>query len=267
MAEPLVTETPRPVGIRDIPLVLFAPGRLFARVENVAVYGLPLIVLLTLVTLVGYATLETGLIDREVDREVNAEIARIDAEQRDVVERSALRDLYEDTRKTGEFKKLLTRMRVVVAEPVKALVSALLIASVLYGAVALTGKKPEWNTLLTICVYAGFIGLLRLGMILLLMLRYRTLEIDTSLAILTRIIGDPGQTSAEMLVVWQGLLSAIEPFRIWFWLVIISGLSATAQLRGWRAWVTCSLCWLIATGGRTALAAAVANATAASASP
>ncbi|MCH7872639.1 MAG: hypothetical protein IID33_13150 [Planctomycetes bacterium] len=65
--------------MRDIPLVLLAPRRLFARVEDVAVYGLPLIVLLALVTLVGYATLETGLIDREVDREVNAEIARIDA--------------------------------------------------------------------------------------------------------------------------------------------------------------------------------------------
>ena len=155
-----------------------------------------------------------------------------------MVERSALHVLYEDARKTGEFKKLLTRMRVVIAEPIKALASALLLASVLYGAVALTGRKPEWNTLLTICVYAGFIGLLRLGMVLLLMLRYKTLEIDTSLAVLTRIIGEPGQISNEMLVVWQGLLSAVEPFRIWFWLVVISGLSATRQLRGWRAWVS-----------------------------
>ena len=79
MPDSLVNTTARPVGVRDIPLVLLAPRRLFARVEDVTVYGLPLIVLLALVTLVGYATLETGLIDREVDREVNAEIARIDA--------------------------------------------------------------------------------------------------------------------------------------------------------------------------------------------
>lgn len=265
MPDSLDATTARPVGVLDIPLVLLAPRRLFARVEDVAVYGLPLIVLLTLVTLVGYATLETGLIDREVDREVNAEIARIDAQQRDVVERSALRVLYEDARKTGEFKKLLTRMRVVIAEPIKALASALLLASVLYGAVALTGRKPEWNTLLTICVYAGFIGLLRLGMVLLLMLRYRTLEIDTSLAVLTRIIGEPGQISNEMLVVWQGLLSAVEPFRIWFWLVVISGLSATRQLRGWRAWVTCAFCWQIAAGVRMGLLIAAAKATGAAA--
>ena len=89
----------------------------------------------------------------------------------------------------------------------------------------------------------------------------------TSLAVLTRMISDPDQTSREMLVVWQALLSAVEPFRIWFWLVIISGLRATAQLRGWRTWVTCGLCWLIAAAARTAIVALLANATGTSATP
>ena len=50
MPDSLVNTTARPVGVREIPLVLLAPRRLFARVQNVAVYGLPLIVLLALVT-------------------------------------------------------------------------------------------------------------------------------------------------------------------------------------------------------------------------
>ena len=58
-----------------------------------------------------------------------------------------------------------------------------------------------------------------------------------------------------------GLLTAFDPFRIWFWLVVIIGLSATTQLRGWRAWTVCSLCWLIAAGMRTGLAVALASAT------
>ena len=48
----------------------------------------------------------------------------------------------------GEFKRLLTRIQVVVAEPMRVLATILLISAVFYGAVALTGRKPEWHTLL-----------------------------------------------------------------------------------------------------------------------
>jgi hypothetical protein len=37
---------------------------------------------------------------------------------------------------------------------------------------------------------------------------------------------------------------------------VLIGLSVTAQLRGWRAWLICSLCWLAATGLRGGLAVA-----------
>ncbi len=248
--------TRRTVGVRDIPLVLLAPRRLFSRVEDVAVWGWPLLLLLTFVTLIGYATVETGLIDREVARDVGQRIAQIDATQRDVVERSALRELYEKERKKGEFENLLTRIQVVVAEPAKALAAALLVAAVLYGVVALTGRKPEWHTLLTICVYAGFIDALRLLTRLVLMLRYETLEVYTALTPLTRHLVDVDATEPTVLALVWGLLTATDPFRIWFWLVVIVGLSATAQLRGWRAWLTCVLCWLIAAAVRTGLAVA-----------
>jgi hypothetical protein len=243
--------TRRTVGIRDIPLVLLAPRRLFARVEDVAAWGWPLLLLLTFVTLIGYATVQTGLIDREVQRRVQQRIARIDKIQRDVVERSALRELYERERKKGAFENLLTRIQVVVAEPAKALGAALLVAAVLYGVVALTGRKPEWHTLLTICVYAGFIDGLRLLILLLLMLRYQTLEVYTSLAPLTRHLVDVDASSPAVAATVWGVLSALDPLRIWFWIVIVIGLSVTTQLRGWRAGLICTLCWLIAAAGRT----------------
>jgi hypothetical protein len=240
--------------------VLLAPRRLFARVEDVAAWGWPLVLLLTFVTLIGYATVETGLIDREVQQRVQERIKQIDAVQRDVVERSALRELYERERKKGVFENLLTRIQVVVAEPAKALAAVLLVAAVLYGVVAVTGRKPEWHTLLTVCVYAGFIDALRLLTTLVLMLRYETLEVYTSLAPLTRHLVDLDAAEPALAATVWGLLSAVDPFRIWFWLVVLVGLSATAQLRGWRAWLTCGLCWLIAASGRTGLAvASVAN--------
>ena len=260
MSEMLDVATRRTVGVRDIPLVLLAPRRLFARVEDVAAWGWPLLLLLTFVTLIGYATVETGLINREVTRRVQERIAQIDKVQRDVVERSALRELYERERKKGEFENLLTRIQVVVAEPAKALAAALLVAAVLYGVVALTGRKPEWHTLLTICVYAGFIDALRMLTTLVLMLCYETLEVYTSLAPLTRYLVDVDAAEPALAATVWGLLSAVDPFRIWFWVVVIVGLVATAQLRGWRACLACTLCWLIAAAARTGLVvASVAN--------
>ncbi len=254
----LDVSTRRTVGVRDIPLVLLSPRRLFARVEDVAAWGWPLVILLTFVTLIGYATVQTGLIDREVDRRVNRRIALIDAMQRDVVERSALSELYAQEHKQGDFEKLLSRIQVIVAEPANTLAAALLTAALLYGVVALTGRKPEWHSLLTICVYAGFIDALRLLMALILMLRYESLEVYTSLAPLTEYLLDIETGEVARVAMVGGSLSAIDPFRIWYWIVIVVGLSVTSQLHGWRAWLICTLCWLLGTATRVGLAVALA---------
>jgi hypothetical protein len=261
LAELLEGKRRRTVGVRDIPLVLLAPRGVLARIEDVPAWGWPLVVLLTTVTLIGYATVQTGLIDREVDRGVSEEIAQIDAQQRDVVERSTLRTLYEDQIKQGEFFKLLKRIQVIIAEPAAALASALLVAAVLYGVTALTGRKPEWHTLLTICVLAGFVDALRLLAQLALMLHCRSLDVDTSLSLAAHwLLPSRGWSPARMQAV-PALLTAVDPFRIWYWLLMILGLAATSQLRGWRAWLTCGLCWLAAAGARAGLAVATQQAT------
>ena len=138
------------------------------------------------------------------------------------------------------------------------LATTLLIGSVLYGVVALTGRKPEWHTLLTICVFAGFVEVLRLLTTLLFMLRFRTVEVDTSLGLLARLMAGGEHANPQALAGVWGMLTALDPFRIWFWLVVIVGLAVTAQLRGWRAWVSCSLCWLIGAAGRAAWAVGMA---------
>ncbi len=243
----------RTVGLRDIPLALLAPKRVFARVEDVNAWVWPLIVLLVFVTLIGCAIVQTGLIDRQVDRQVRAEIAQLDSVQRDVVERSALREMYREKIEMGEFFKLLTRLRVIVAEPAKTLAAVLLLAALFYGLVALGGRKPEWNTLLTICVFAAFTDALRLLMTLILMIHERSLAVHTSLAPLAEYFARQYEWPTQTLAITSGLLSALDPFRFWFWMIVLIGLSATAQLKGWRAWTICILCWLIASGARMAV--------------
>lgn len=248
------------VGLWQVPAALAQPKRILSRVEDVPLYGWSLVVLLLAVTAVGYLTIETGLIDREVDRTIQGQIAQLEKEQFDVVERSTLIRMIADLRKQGEFLQMMARVQAVVLGPVAMLATILIIPAMLYGIVALTGKKPEWHTLLTICVFASFTDLLgsiaRLG----LMLRYHTLYVDTSLGLWVRTMDSGSGADAQAYAAMEGLLTGVDPFRIWFWLVVAVGLGATSQLRGWRAWLPCTMFWLVAALVRAGGAAAAVGA-------
>lgn len=232
-------------GVRHAMLVFSSPPALFRRVEDTGAYGWTLVTLLALVTLLGYAEVQTGLIDRVVDQKTEGRLAELEGSQANLVDRVLLREQMDDIRKTGEFEKLMTRLGAVVASPAYILVSALLIASCLYAMVALTGRKPEYHTLMSICVYAMFVDLLAQAVRLAMILFYRTIEVNTSL----------GMVSASRGLAW---LSAIDPFRIWFWVLVAIGLTVTQQLSRRMAIVSCMLMCLVAMGVRAAVAYAAA---------
>jgi hypothetical protein len=228
-------------GVADVWRVFTAPAGLFRRVEDTGAYGWALVVLLALVTLTGFVQVQTGLIDRVVDQQTERQLAELEKNQGLLVDRVQLRDAMDAVRKSGDFMKLLQRLGAVVFSPIYLLVSCLLISSILYAAVALTGRKPEYHTLMSICVYASFVdlagALLRLGM----MVSYRTTAVDTSLGMLAPI----GEAS------W---LTAIDPFRIWFWLLVVIGLVITQQLGRRGAVIWCTLMFAVATAARVGLA-------------
>lgn len=232
-------ETTR-LRLRDVLHVFSRPKALFARVEDTAAYGWGLLLLLSLVLLVGYIQVQTGLIDRVVDQSTEKQLADLEKTQLHLVDRIKLREQMEDIRKSGEFNKLMARMGAIVLSPLYMLSGFLLIASFLYAAVALTGRKPEYHTLMAICVYAGFVELLahilRLGM----MFCYRTVDVDTSLAVLAV----PGKPT------W---LAAVDPFRVWFWVLVGIGLTTTQQLSRRTAIACCSVMCLAAMAARAGL--------------
>jgi len=216
------------LSVRHALLMFASPRSVFARVEDTGAYGWTFVTLLGLVMLIGFAQVKTGLIDRTVDEQTERQLAELEKSQGDTVDRIALRDQMVDVRKAGEFNKLITRLGAMLAAPVWMAVSLLLIASLLYAVVALTGRKPEYHTLMSICVFAAFIELaahiLRLGM----MLYFRTVEVDTSLGALA----SPGKPS---------FLAAIDPFHIWFWVLVAMGLVVTHQLSRRVAVLACLL--------------------------
>ena len=231
----------RPPGVRHALLVITAPRALFSRVEDTGAYGRALVTLLALVLLIGYAEVQTGLIDRGVDQQTEAALASMEESQAHLVDRIELRERMDDLRKAGEFNKLLARLGVIVFQPTYLLASLLFIASILYAVVALTGRKAEYHTLMSICVYAAFIELVGYGVRLVMVFYYRTTQVDTSLGMLS----PPGEPSP---------LSAIDPFRIWFWVLLVIGLIVTRQLSRRMAIISCTLMALVAAGGRVAMA-------------
>ncbi len=72
-----------------------------------------------------------------------------------------------------------------------------------------------------------------------MMLYYRTNDVDTSLGVLA--------TSKSTL--W---LAAIDPFRIWFWVVVAIGVAVTQQLSRRMAIVSCTGMCLLTMGMRAA---------------
>ncbi len=229
------SEEPQPasVGLFQVPWVFTSPVRLFRRVEDTGAYGWPLVVLLALSVLIGYAEIQTGLIDRVVALQTERQLAELEKTQGLLVDRMELRDRMDDLRKQGEFMVLIRRLGAVALTPLHLLVSFLFISSILYAAVALTGRKPEYHTLMSICVYAGFVQLSGYALRLIMMLCYRTSQVDTSLAMLA----EPGKPTA---------LAAIDPFRIWFWVLVVVGVCVTQQLRRRTAIVWCGLMFLLA---------------------
>jgi hypothetical protein len=231
---------PGPLKLRHVWWVYVRPSRLFGRVEDTGAYGWALALLLSLVFLMGYAEVQTGLIDRVVDQRTEQQLGELEKSQFQLVDRIKLREAMEDVRKSGEFAKLMSRMAAVGLAPLNTLAGFLLASSTLFAAVALTGRKPEYHTLMGICVYAGYVELLGLLVRLAMMLCYRTTEVDTSLAMLA----PPGKLA------W---LAAIDPFRLWFWGLVVLGLSVTQQLSRRSAAVACLLMCATGVGARVGL--------------
>lgn len=230
----------RPVGLMDAGRVLVAPRAVFARIEDTPAYGPALVVMLGVVMLLGYAEVQTGLIDRSVDQQTEAAIAVLEKDQAHLVDRVALREQMDTVREAGEFNKMISRLMAIGVAPVTVLASYLTVAAVLYAIVALTGRKPEWHTLMGICTYAGFIGLVAIVLRLAMVVAYRTIDVDTSLGMLA----PTGQPS------W---MAAIDPFRVWFWVLVATGLIVTRQLGRRLAIASCIGMALLAAGVRAGM--------------
>ncbi|HUU84756.1 MAG TPA: YIP1 family protein [Phycisphaerae bacterium] len=230
------------LGLGQVPLMFVAPRRVFHRIAETGRYGWALGALILVTTLIGWVTMQTGLIDREVNRRTLQALADLEREQIDLLSRSELSERLDRIRKSAEFTKLIVRGSAVVVAPLALIASVALIAAILFAVVALTGNKPDYPTLMAVCVYAAVVDVLAAALRLAMMLYYRTMQVDTSLGLLV--------PTSEGTQTVKTILSAVDPFRVWFWLLVGLGLVLTGQLSRRAAVITCVLFCLIAVGAR-----------------
>lgn len=228
------------LGLRHLPLVVTHPATVFARAEDTGAYGPALGIMLALAVLLGYAEVQTGLIDRVVDQQTEQQLAEIEKSQSGVIDRLQMKDAMDAMRKNGQFMKMLYRLGAVVLTPMYMLTSFLVISSLLYALVAMSGRKPEWHTLMSICVYAGVIEVIAIVLRLAMMMAWRTTHVDTSL----RMLGELGKPTF-----W----AAVDPFRIWFWVLIALGVTTTRQLSRRAAIAAAVVLFVLSTGARIGL--------------
>ena len=83
------------------------PGRVFRRVAERSEYGWALGAMLLVITMIGWATVQTGLIDLEVNRQTGKALAELEREQAELLSRPELSERMEKVREAGEFSKLI----------------------------------------------------------------------------------------------------------------------------------------------------------------
>jgi hypothetical protein len=235
--------------LADAPRMLMAPRSVFRRIADDSAYGWALTGLLLASLWIGWATVQTGFVDRAIGEQTRQAQADLEREQAEILRPSELSERMAKLREASTFTKLIARMGGILGPPIQLLVSLMLIASVLFAAVALAGSKADYATLLAIGVYSAVTDVMAAALRLVMMIVCRSGDVRTSLDLLVPAGDSPG--------VIPVLLLGVDPFRVWFWVLVAIGLIVTGQLSRRTAIVTCTVLAIV--GSAIAIVPALAG--------
>ena len=226
-----------PAGIRNILGVYARPVRFYERFDLATPYGRPLVLLVVLLALAGYAVVAAGLVEREVDLSTEQALAFVEKASIGEVSRDQLDERLHDTREAAVFWKVISSAGYVLAGPVEVVGRIFVGAAVAFIVVALSGRKPAYHGLVAILTFAAYVEVLHQALIVPLMIALHSTDVDTSLAALLR--GRP------MASGWlYASLQTVDPFAVWFCILAAIGMSRSAQLTTRRAVLLCAALWL-----------------------
>lgn len=224
--------------MRNVVAVYGSPRRLFERVEESTPYGWALCVLLMLLALCGYVVVASGLVEREVDQSAERAVAQFESGRLGEISQTRLDEEMSELREAKWFWNVIRSGWSILAGPVNIVGRIFVGAGIIYVVVALSGRRPIYGLAVTIFVYAGYTEVLREVLRVYLMLSGLTTDVDTSLAAVLP------SGAAVWGPTWVAL-RAVDPFAVWFWSLVATGVIVTRQLPVRRAVVVCVLLGLM----------------------
>jgi hypothetical protein len=242
-AAPSAAPGPRAGGLAaDVAAVFLRPDLLFGRLPVHNRWAQAVALLMLVQALYGLGLISTGVPDYDIaartQREVNKAAARLQGDESS----AELATTVEALEKGETFAKLLARVMLLVGSPVRLFVGVVVVASLLFVAVAFRqAAKPDWSLLAGIVAFATFVEAPRLLLRLLLVAALHVSRVETSVA---AFVAAP-QTDLGTYM----LLRRLDPFDLWYWCLVGYGLCKTGQLtRGWAVTVVVALALFAAVG-------------------
>jgi hypothetical protein len=218
---------------RDVLAVFFRPTSLFRELPRTNRAASALILLMALYALYGLGLYTTGVVNYEIDVQTQTQMSALRQHPPAKDDAAKFTSAMETIEKGAVFQKELSRVLLLAGGPLLLLLSVSVLSAVLFLVVALRGGKPNFQVLLGVTTFAGYVAVPRLLMQLALTAQLHVSRVETSAAAFC--------SRADVGLANYLLLRRLDPFEVWYYVLVGLGVYHTGQLKRWSAIVTACL--------------------------
>jgi hypothetical protein len=225
---------------QDIFAVFVLPMSLFRELPRTNRVAGALLLLMGVHTLYGLGLISTGVLNYEIDANTQKEISGLRQHPPAKEEAEKFVTALEAIEKGAIFKKELSRVLLLAGGPLQLCLGVSVLSGLLFLVVALRGGKPNFQVLLGVTVFAAYVEVPRLFLRLLLVAQLQVSRVETSAAAFV--------SRPEIGLPSYLFLRRLDPFELWYYLLIGLGVYQTGQLKRRAAIVTACVLALLAAG-------------------
>ena len=222
----------------DLVALYVRPGSLFERLHRQNRSGAVLMLLILAHIVYGLAVGSTGVLDYDVALRAEQQISQYVLRQEGADDEDVVTETVESFEKGAIFNQLVGRILLVIQGPIGLLLGVGILSGVLFVIVALFGSKADLQLLTGIVVFSACVDVPRLLLRLLLISQLQVMRVETSLAALA--------ASPEVGLPVYVALRRLDPFILWFWMLVGIGLWRARLLSGRASVVTVCLLAVLA---------------------
>lgn len=217
-------ERPLPGIVQQIAWVYVAPGKLFANLTEQPQLWPVLGILVLASSLLTWARIATGVGAYEVDLWTEHQIARTAEREHGTMPQGQLDDQLRSLDRGRDFWKFLAALEDWGKGPLRLVLATIILSTLLYALVSLVGERANTAVIYAIVLFAMYVEIPRMALEVVLIQITGTTRVDLSAAAFIH------NTSVDVLI--YALLRQLDPFQIWFWILVGLGLDKTRQAQG-----------------------------------